>query len=171
MTVHLVCVIGPTGSGKTRHCQLMGQHGWEVLFVGAECRKEFGEGAIAAGKNVCTSEVSEDFVRRIVSDFLARGKINGFHRMAIDGFPRSPEQVEWLQKACVDSGIPGFTVTYLFASEACRLGRLEARDGGSTDTAKSALTYRRLIEENAQLQETISALFKAKIYYDIFKNE
>jgi len=164
-----ICVIGPTGAGKTTYCGKIHEHGGvPALFLGKLCRSKFGEASMARAENPVTPDISEQFVRSSVSEFIQFQKAKNIESVIIDGFPRNPGQVDFLFRLCGELGIC-LRVLHIFASMSLRVDRIRARD--KDNASKMALSCRRLIEEYDQLEDVQSALIRLGIYPRHMRND
>lgn len=137
-------VIGMTCSGKSHYISQMSDD-IPRLNLGDKCREKFGGAEMAKDPNPLTPKISENFVRSEVTKFIGDNYISKKSEVAIDGFPRSIEQFEFLINSYPES-FPAGALNFMFDYVHSDKYRRDFRSDGRKDS----LTKKRSSREEAE---------------------
>jgi len=148
---NVVWVIGRLAAGKTSHIRGIIETDPDKLmavFPGQACREHFGAQTMAECENPTAPEMTESFVRNLICDAVDR--IEPGMTLFVDGFPRTPNQVEWLYDQFVrNSGLACMFLVYT-CDDVVRKARALKRDEGTKN--ESLMNARLITDDRNQLR-------------------
>ena len=157
-------IMGPPGAGKGTQAKLIAQHyGIPAISTGDIFRamKTADTPLAQQVRDIMNSGgyVSDEITNQIVAERLAEADCeNGF---LLDGYPRTPDQVDTLDAALADRGTPLDVVLSLRADEDAVVARLlkRAETEGRADDNEDTIRVRQQVyaEQTAPLLDVYSA--------------
>ena len=157
-------IMGPPGAGKGTQAKLIAQHyGIPAISTGDIFRamKTADTPLARQVRDIMNSGgyVSDEITNQIVAERLAEADCeNGF---LLDGYPRTPDQVDTLDAALADRGTPLDVVLSLRADEDAVVARLlkRAETEGRADDNEDTIRVRQQVyaEQTAPLLDVYSA--------------
>ncbi len=127
MVKTIIWLTGETCSGKTTLASRLGERaGWTALHVGKMCREKFQEEMVES-ENPVAPVVTNAFVRAKINDAIRATKDG--QCLVIDSFPRSEEQLVYLNEKVRELGLNAeHKVWYCYCSDKEAAARLRLRE-------------------------------------------
>jgi len=147
---NIVFVIGRVAAGKTSHIRGLVDVDDRLVGVypGQACREKFGADKMAESSNPTAPKETEAFVREYICDAIDR--LEPGMTAFVDGFPRTPNQVQWLYKNFVyNKGVACIFLVYT-CDDTVRRARAFQRDAGTK--AESLMNARMITDDQNQLR-------------------
>jgi adenylate kinase len=151
-------IVGPPGAGKgTQAGRIAATFGVPAISTGDIFRKNVAEGTPLGQRAKALMDAGEyvpdDLTNELVRDRLAESDaVDGF---LLDGYPRTPAQVEYLDQLLAEHGTGIDAVVQLVADQDALVGRLlnRAAEQGRTDDNEQTIRRRQQVyqEQTAPL--------------------
>jgi adenylate kinase len=151
-------IVGPPGAGKgTQAGRIAATFGVPAISTGDIFRKNVAEGTPLGQRAKALMDAGEyvpdDLTNELVRDRLAESDAaEGF---LLDGYPRTPAQVEYLDGLLAEQGVGIDAVVQLVADQDALVGRLlkRAQEQGRTDDNEETIRRRQQVyqEQTAPL--------------------
>ncbi|QWS33438.1 adenylate kinase [Curtobacterium aetherium] len=157
MSARLV-IVGPPGAGKgTQAGRIASTFGVPAISTGDIFRKNVAEGTPLGQRAKALMDAGEyvpdDLTNELVRDRLAEADAAG--GFLLDGYPRTPAQVEYLDALLAEQGAGIDAVVQLVADQEALVGRLlkRAQEQGRADDTEETIRRRQQVyqEQTAPL--------------------
>lgn len=128
----MIVLFGPTGAGKSVQGQMMAvRHKWKWLSTGELLRQSKDP---ELQEFLKTGElVSDEQTYKVFDEAISDAEKAGYPQIIVDGFPRTKEQADWLEKFDEERGQKIDLVVVFEVPESEIMGRLSTR-GRAEDT-------------------------------------
>jgi adenylate kinase len=151
-------IVGPPGAGKgTQAGRIAASFGVPAISTGDIFRKNVAEGTPLGQRAKALMDAGEyvpdDLTNELVRDRL--GESDAAAGFLLDGYPRTPAQVEYLDGLLAEQGVGIDAVVQLVADQDALVGRLlkRAQEQGRTDDNEETIRRRQQVyqEQTAPL--------------------
>lgn len=134
----MILLFGPPGAGKSMQGQMMAvRMGWKWLSTGEMFRASQDPAIIEILKS--GQLIDNELTYQVFRQAVAQAKAENYPQIIVDGFPRTPEQAEWLGEYLRETGETIDEVIALEVPEAEVMARM-AKRGRMEDTPETIAT-------------------------------